>query len=137
MRRLATFPSAAATQRLKHFSAHHRLAAGWSEAPAAAGAAWWLSSRPPSRTWVCALRWRSARAQQEWSGSQLYEEFTDHAGSQGCTEMRASTAVGNFDSIRFHRSLGFAGSVPLPDSNGPDRPRDIFWRRLSPSHADQ
>ena len=65
---------------------------------------------------------------------QLYEEFADHARNQGCTELRAITATGNIDSIRFHQFLGFTVSEPVPDYNGPDRPMVTFRLQLSPSH---
>jgi GNAT superfamily N-acetyltransferase len=63
----------------------------------------------------------------------LYEGFADQARRQGCTELRAITAGRNIGSIRFHQSLGFTVSEPVPDYNGPDRPMVTFWRRLSPS----
>ena len=67
----------------------------------------------------------------------LYEEFADHARKQGCTELRAITATGNIDSARFHKSLGFTVSEPVPDYNGPGRPMVTFRRQLSPSHGAQ
>jgi ribosomal protein S18 acetylase RimI-like enzyme/predicted enzyme related to lactoylglutathione lyase len=65
----------------------------------------------------------------------LYEEFAKEAGGRGCSELRAITAPGNAGSIRFHRSLGFEVTNPLPDYNGAGRPMVTFSRRISPATA--
>jgi len=80
------------------------------------------------------VQFAGVRPDQRRSGlaRRLYEEFADQAGRQGCTELRAITAPDNVSSIRFHRSLGFEVSDPVPDYNGRDRPMVTFSRQLSP-----
>lgn len=87
----------------------------------------------PSRPHLAYVHFAGVRPDRRRSGlaRQLYEEFADHARGQGCTELSAITATGNIGSIRFHRSLGFTASEPVPDYNGPGRAMVIFLGRLS------
>jgi ribosomal protein S18 acetylase RimI-like enzyme len=91
----------------------------------------------PSQPHLGYLHFAGVRPDHRRNGlaRQLYGEFADQAAEQGCTELHAITAPDNIGSIRFHRSLGFAVSEPLPDYNGPDRTMVSFWLQLDPTSA--
>lgn len=93
----------------------------------------------PSQPHLAYVHFVGVRPDQRGSGlaRQLYEGFADHARKQGCTELRAITATGNTDSVRFHQSLGFTVSEPVPDYNGPGRPMVTFRRQLGPFQSGQ
>jgi GNAT superfamily N-acetyltransferase len=61
----------------------------------------------------------------------LYEGFASYAQGQRCRELRAITAPGNRESIRFHEHLGFTATAPVANFNGPGRAMVIFRRDLS------
>jgi ribosomal protein S18 acetylase RimI-like enzyme len=63
-------------------------------------------------------------------GRTLYEHFFALAREAGRNEVRAITSSQNQGSIRFHRSLGFSVSAPLPNYNGPNTAPVMFHRAI-------
>ena len=63
-------------------------------------------------------------------GQALYEQFTEGARKAGCKALKATTAVGNEGSVRFHEALGFTVRED-PSYAGPNRARIVFTKALS------
>ena len=64
-------------------------------------------------------------------GRQLWDTFGARAASAGATEVQAITHPTNKDSILFHVGLGMSARE-IVDYAGPDQPRMVFRRVLSP-----
>ena len=64
-------------------------------------------------------------------GKLLYDAFFDDAQRRGARRVEAMTTTTNTDSIAFHRRLGLSADV-VPNYAGPDAPRILFRRSLSP-----
>jgi ribosomal protein S18 acetylase RimI-like enzyme len=62
-------------------------------------------------------------------GRALYEAFAARAAARGCRRIRALAAPSNAGSVRFHESLGFAGTF-APAYVGPGQDRLVFERSL-------
>jgi L-amino acid N-acyltransferase YncA len=63
-------------------------------------------------------------------GGALYREFFAFARADGRRVVSAVTAPVNSDSIRFHRSMGFTVTGPVPDYDGPGHDLVVFERLL-------
>ncbi len=78
------------------------------------------------------------RYQRQGLARRLYEHFTAHALTRGCTGLKAITTTGNRESILFHQSLGMevAGDathdgIPIvKDYAGPGQDRVVFRKSL-------
>jgi ribosomal protein S18 acetylase RimI-like enzyme len=70
------------------------------------------------------------QARRQGLAGLLYTEFFALARADSRNLVSAVTAPGNAGSIRFHESLGFSVSGPLPDYNGPGRDIILFRRAL-------
>jgi GNAT superfamily N-acetyltransferase len=60
----------------------------------------------------------------------LYEEFFAVARADGREVVSAVTAAANHGSVRFHQSMGFTVTGPVPDYNGPGQDLVVFERPL-------
>jgi predicted GNAT superfamily acetyltransferase len=60
----------------------------------------------------------------------LYEQFFDHARTDGRTIFEAITSPENGASIAFHRAMGFTVSDPIEDYDGPSLDRVVFVREI-------
>jgi ribosomal protein S18 acetylase RimI-like enzyme len=63
-------------------------------------------------------------------GRRLYEEFFALARGDGRRLVSAVTSPANSGSVAFHRSMGFTVTGPVPDYDGPGRPKVVFEREL-------
>lgn len=65
----------------------------------------------------------------------MYERFFELVAARGCTEVHCITSLGNTPSQRFHRSLGFSMSDPIPDYEGTGLTYVTFARPLGSTAA--
>ena len=63
-------------------------------------------------------------------GQALYEQFTEGARKAGCKALKATTAVGNEGSVRFHVAQGWTMNE-IEDYAGPGRLRIVFTKALT------
>ena len=88
-----------------------------------------LSPSDPRRAYIHFAGVASEARRQGLAGL-LYDEFFTLARADGRDLVSAITAPGNAGSIRFHESLGFTVTGPVPDYNGPGRETIVFERTL-------
>lgn len=66
------------------------------------------------------------------TANDLYDRFSQLAGTAGCTELRAITGAINEVSIAFHGRIGFTVSEPIDGYDGPGTRLVTFTRPVSP-----